>query len=76
MTILFMIFMIWLIGKMIRLSFRFSWGILKLIGGILLFAAAPVAILILLTFGFTALLLLPLGMFSIGLPGFRRGNVI
>ena len=76
MAALMLIFILWLIVKIIRTAFRFSWGLFKLATGILLFTALPLAVFILLVFGFTALLLLPLGMLSFGLPAFRRGNYI
>ncbi|MCR5789459.1 MAG: hypothetical protein K6G83_06165 [Lachnospiraceae bacterium] len=60
----------------IKAAFRFSWGLLKLVAGLLLFLAFPAAVMILMTIGITALLLIPFGMFSVGLPLFRRGSVI
>ena len=76
MMTLILIITTWLIMATIRTGLRLSWGLIKVIAGIFLIAALPTAILILMAFGITALLLLPLGMFSIGLPVFRRGNVI
>ena len=61
---------------LIKAAFRFSWGLLKFAAGLMLFLAFPAAVSILLTFGITALLLLPFAMFSIGLPLFRRGSII
>ena len=60
----------------IKTAFRFSWGLLKLVASLMLFLAFPVAVIILMTIGITALLLIPFGMFSVGLPLFRLDSVI
>ena len=72
MSIVMLVITFWVI----KAAFRFSWGLLKLTAGLLLFLAFPSAVMILLTVGFTALMLIPFGMFSIGLPLFRHGSVI
>ncbi len=72
MSIIMLAITFWLI----KAAFRFSWGLIKLIAGLLLFLAFPAALMILLTVGFTALMLIPFGMFSVGLPLFRHGGVI
>ncbi len=72
MSIIILVITFWVI----KAAFRFSWGLLKLVAGLMLFLAFPAALMILMTIGITALLLIPLGMFSVGLPLFRRGSVI
>ncbi len=70
------IIMLFIIFGIIKAAFRFSWGLVKFVAGLMLFLAFPVAVMILLAVGFTALLIIPFGMFSVGLPLFRHGNVI
>ena len=72
MSILSILIVYWVI----KAAFRFSLGMLKLVAGLLLFLAFPAALMIIMTVGITALLLIPFGMFSIGLPLFRHGSVI
>ena len=70
------IIMLCITFELIKTAFRFSWGLLKFAAGLMVFLAFPVAVTMLMTLGITTLLLLPFGMFSVGLPLFRRGSVI
>ena len=72
MSIIMLVITFWVI----KAAFRFSWGLFKLVAGLMLFLAFPAAVIILMTIGITALLLIPLSMFSVGLPLFRLGSVI
>ena len=72
MSIIMLVITFWVI----KAAFRFSWGMLKLVAGLMLFLAFPAAVMILLTVGITVLLLIPFGMISVGLPLFRHGSVI
>ncbi len=72
MSIIMLVITFWVI----KAAFRFSWGFLKLVAGLMLFLAFPAALMILMIIGITALLLIPVGMIFVGLPLFRHGSVI
>ena len=72
MSIIMLVITFWVI----KAAFRLSWGMLKLVAGLMLFLAFPAAVMILMTIGITALLLIPFGMFSVGLPLFKHESVI
>lgn len=57
---------VWLMFKVVGLMFRLTWGIAKLIAGILLFLAAPVLIVCLLFVG-GFFLLIPVGLVALAL---------
>ena len=61
-TVLFL----WIGFKTIGLMFRLTWGIAKLIAGILLFLAAPVLVVCLLFVG-GFFLLIPVGLVALAL---------
>lgn len=57
---------VWLMFKVVGLMFRLTWGIAKLIAGILLFLAAPVLVVCLLFVG-GFFLLIPIGLVALAL---------
>ena len=57
---------VWLMCKVVGLMFRVTWGIAKLIAGILLFLAAPVLVVCLLFVG-GVFLLIPVGLVVLAL---------
>ena len=57
---------VWLMFKVVGLMFRLTWGIAKLIAGILLFLAAPVLVVCLLFVG-GFFLLIPVGLLALAL---------
>ena len=57
---------VWLMFKVVGLMFRLTWGIAKLIAGILLFLAAPVLVVCLLFVG-GFFLLIPVGLVGLAL---------
>lgn len=57
---------VWLMFKVVGLMFRLTWGIAKLIAGILLFLAAPVLVVCLLFVG-GFFLLIPVGLVALAL---------
>ena len=56
----------WLYLKALGLVFRVTWGMVKLVGSLLILMAAPVLILMLLFAG-GLLLLIPLAMVALGI---------
>lgn len=64
--ILTVIVFCWLLWQVLKLAFKVSWGILKVVAWLLMLLAAPALILVLLLAGGLALLI-PLAMLAVAL---------
>ena len=60
MSILFFIFIIWLMFGFIKFAAKVTWGLLKVVGIVLSIIAFPALFLIVITIGFSGMIILPL----------------
>ncbi len=75
MEILVMVFVAFLLWGLLKFVFKVTWGLLKFTGFLLSVLAVPVLFALLLAFGISALLFLPVIMLFTGIPMFRHAPI-